>query len=247
MLVDLCLSTAWYATCIVATHLAYEPMGSLIQRWYGQRYSELRPKDKDYICKNSIKGGMLALATPMTIFVLMQRIIHSQWQHIGLARAIGSLYAANDVVALVKVPLPRNTQIHHCCVALMSIVNLFIDYTNKSNIWTNMIMLCGLSMLSYIVNMYLGLRKIEESRVLAGAGLIAYVPTLALNVGWQITHIAKALPSQPVSSLAYLAIVCSIFWDDSVLIRHLLKVVQTPTEEKKQSQPRAERSAVVVP
>ena len=233
MLHDVLVSAAWYLACIAGVHAAYGPMGRVLTRWYGPKYADLPAKDRAYSCKNAIKSAMLALAMPLTMYVLTQRLLTGRWQVISTTRAIGSLYAANDVVALAKVPLPPNTRVHHSCVAVLSVLNLFMDYTRAESVWTNVVMLCGLSMVPYLVNLYLGLRKIEQSRVLAGVGLFAYVPSLCVNAAWQYSHIALALSSEPASALGYCAVVTLIFWDDLVLIRHLYRVTRGPDRPKK--------------
>jgi hypothetical protein len=169
---------------------------------------------------------VLAVSSPATLYILARRLAEGRWTHTTFASAVGTLYAANDVVALWRVRLPPNTRVHHGCVLVLSAFNLVIDYNDESNVFSNITMLCGLSMLPFSVNAYLGLRKVTDARALAMFGLLTYVPVLALNVVWQTWAVGRAaLDGQYAAAVCWGGLCGMIFFDDLILIDHLIDAV----------------------
>lgn len=212
-------SIAWYAACAVAVNALYAPVEALLESRYPESFRALSENSRAYCAKNCIKATVLGLALPATIYVVGNWMLRGEMRYPEFARAVGTLYASTDVVALYRVKLPANTRVHHVCVAVMSVCNLGLDYQGDS-IFTNLVVLCGLSMVPFSVNAYLGLRKVTNADVLALTGLITYVPAFCLNVAWQISAILRA----PVAAEALCwALLCGmIFFDDIVLMDHLL-------------------------
>ena len=203
-------SIAWYAACAVAVNALYAPVEALLESRYAESFTSLSENSRAYCAKNCIKATVLGLALPATVYVVGNWMISGEMAYPEFARAVGTLYASTDVVALYRVKLPGNTQVHHVCVAVMSVCNLYLDY---------LVVLCGLSMVPFSVNAYLGLRKITNADVLALTGLVTYAPAFCLNVAWQITAILHA----PLAEALCWAMLCGmIFFDDIVLMDHLL-------------------------
>ena len=220
------MSATWYACCLVGISSMYQPVERLLSKQYPAKFESLSTNSQSYCAKNVIKSAVLSASIPATVYVMTLRLITGRWSHTTFARGIGSLYAANDVVALYRVTLPANTRIHHACVFVFSLCNLFLDYNDETSIFTNLGILCGLSMLPCTVNAYLGLRKLTDASALALFGLLTYVPAFAMNLAWQTAAvIAATMNGDTTGAICWGGLCGMIFYDDLVLIDHLITVV----------------------
>ena len=205
-------------------HCLYPRISSVLNFRYGTKYAALRPYEKEYSHKNVIKAGTLAMMTPLVLKLLIDIIFRQQWDTPRL-RLLGALYSATDVLALIKfkTSLPINTFMHHSCVTVFSVINLFIDYEQDSP-WRHMVVLAGLSIPTYLVNLYLALRKIETGRrlrPLARRALAVYMPCVACNALYQCSVVWRYLGVAPVSTALFGTMATIVFLDDLKLMRHL--------------------------
>lgn len=143
-----------------------------------------------------------------------------------VARGVGMLCipAANDIVALARVRLPPNTRAHHTVVLGLSLLNLR-DALHPAHMLAE---LCAFSMVPFVVNVYLGVRKLDGplARALAPIGLATYAPAVALNiVRRQGAAIRRTAEHAPATACAWAALFAAIVWDDVLLMRHLARSV----------------------
>ena len=217
------VSALWFGACVVAVWQLYAPVEALIQREYAERFATLSPNSKNYVTKNLIKSAVLGASLPLSTYIVYKRVFWAQNTMPDLTRAVGSLYAANDVVALARVQLPSTTRAHHAVVLLLALYNLVVDYADHANPFSSLVVLCGLSMVPFTTNLYLGLRKVDANAAatLAPIALLTYAPSFALNVTWQIATVWSTAAAAAAAATAWMLMCGLIFFDDYVLMKHL--------------------------
>ena len=212
----------------------YRPVTSLMTWFFGTRYTSLRAFERAYCAKNTIKALVLALLTPRVLGVLWAIAVEQDWEgHGRQIRSMGSIYAATDIVALGKFgrKLPLNTFLHHSCVLVLGVLNLFMDYgapAAAASPWRHMAVLAGLSIPTYLVNVYLALRRLRVyPRALAGVSLGVYAPFVLCNMAYKGSIVVAHGPS--ISTVLFGGVVVTIFMDDVKLMSHLWKRMQKGT------------------
>lgn len=211
-----------YAACLAFVDAMYAPMRRALRSVYGARFDALAPHNQQYCVKNVLKSGLLAALLPFTVYVMVQRVAYGEVVFPEVSRTVGSLYAANDVVALARVRLPPNTRAHHTVVLVLSLLNLRLDYMSiHAHMLTE---LCALSMVPFVVNLHLGLRKLDGplAHALAPIGLLMYAPAVGLNVYRQATAIRRVAAGPACVWTTFFA---AIVLDDLLLMRHLLRSI----------------------
>ena len=212
-----------YAACLAFVDAMYAPIRRALRSVYGERFDALAPHNQQYCVKNVLKSGLLAAVLPFTVYVMVQRVAYGEVVFPEVSRTVGSLYAANDVVALARVRLPPNTRAHHTVVLVLSLLNLRLDYMSiHAHMLTE---LCALSMVPFVVNLHLGLRKLDGplADALAPIGLLMYAPAVGLNVYRQSTAIRRVAADAPGTACVWTTFFAAIVLDDLFLMRHLLR------------------------
>ncbi len=215
----------WLGFCLFAVNRAYAPCGEKLAALCPS-VRTLSPPRRAYVVKNAVKAACLAALSPVALWTVVGSA-RGRLPPTALLRTLGSVYAANDVVALARVPLPACTRVHHAVVGTFALANLSLEY-DSANVWSNVAVMCSTATLAFAVNVYLAARKVPDvsprSRwVLACLGLASYAPTFAFNAAWQVRAVlaAAAGGEWPPSVLAYAALASAIAADDVVLLRHL--------------------------
>ena len=183
-----------------------------------------------YIVKNMAKAVVLMFLAPPALWVINRIVLYNTWDS-ALIKCLGAIYAAGDVVAVVKMfdKLPLTTKIHHSCVVVFSIMNATVlDYTSTTTIWRNLALLAAASAPTYGVNGYLSLRCIDEiplteKKRVANFALSIYSFFLTFSMMYQsfalIAYAYNFVMSWDV--YIYIAAVLLIFYDDWSLSMYL--------------------------
>ena len=183
-----------------------------------------------YIIKNLIKSFVLAYISYHIIKNChLCNIYLDVWDHPNMY-SFTALYGLTDVLGLVMVPgLPRSTVMHHMSVALFSIINLMVDY-QKPTMFRYVIAYGMFSNLAFVVNFYLGFRKMYHDSVLTTVscvvGYYTYVAISIVNMFTQLYLVGNHLVTNTISItnwdvMLYLVTIPLIINDDIVLMRHL--------------------------
>ena len=195
-----------------------------VDAWFRRRepaYAELPLCKRLYCVKNRIKAGMLACATPFALVVLFEAARRERFTFPELMAAAGAMYAANDVVALVRVPrLPLTTVLHHLSVGFFAAASLVHDFDDRGSPFTHMVVLAAFSCLPFHVNLYLSTRHLRADRRLARRALGVYAPVFAANVLYHAAAL-RATRTWTAGLVVYHALLLLVFRDDVVLLRYL--------------------------
>ena len=216
------VSALWFGACVVAVWQLYAPVEALIQREYAERFATLSPNSKNYVTKNLIKSAVLGASLPLSTYIVYKRVFWAQNTMPDLTRAVGSLYAANDVVALARVQLPSTTRAHHAVVLLLALP------TSSSTMPTT-------PTRSRRSSSCAGSRWCPSQPICTSAcarstrtrpprwrrSRLTYAPSFALNVTWQIATVRTTAAAAPAAAMAWMLMCGLIFFDDYVLMKHL--------------------------
>lgn len=220
-------------------------LGYYVLDWYfmaSQRfktlYGKLEYHRKRYVIKNILKACYLCVLSLYTTYYMVQAFMYNAWINEQL-HLLGLLYAMPDLISLFRVPgLSRNTIQHHITVVVLGVLNLAIDYTNDTY-WRGIIIYAYLSMLTFMVNFYLGYRLIDDnkSRVLSviRVAFWNYLISITLNWSYQLFIIGKWLPGNWWLYGLYVnfAMIYCVVQDDIILINFLYyNSYKKPTIEK---------------
>lgn len=171
-------------------------------------YGMYKTMDLDpYVLKNVMKSVYLAF---LSILGLM--VIFPPYDNI-MVKVFASLYVSNDFMGLFMVRLHWSTICHH----LVSIVFLLYTWTVDFNTDTtaqNILVYTWLSAINFGVNLYLGLRKLDDFEWLKIKCRDLYVLTFGINITYQIMH---------ATSIYYWVFLIFIIIDDLYLIKWLYK------------------------
>lgn len=211
------------------------------------RFEALSFARRRYVIKNVMKSVMLLVLAvgcgPDMIRYFWYKLPVSN----SLIHAYGLMYAIPDIYALYWVGyccpsvMARSTVYHHVSVGVLALLNLTQDYTSPARShYDAMLFYAYLSMLTGIVNFYLGIRFLlkrpnarEDAtrRVIASIALVVYVLCCAVNWAYQVHTIMWWIDfnvhntpwSTFCSVLAYCGIITIIVKDDVELIQFLVK------------------------
>ena len=200
-------------------HALYYPFFWVFDH-YNESFRQLSDMQRLYSVKNGVKTIVLALCTPMALFVLYERVFSDHYTCVPWIRTSGRLYSACDIVALAKMKrkLPFSTQIHHTMVLLFSVINLVVDYNQWDNPWSNLAVVASTSCLSYSVNYYLSVRKqTEHVRKVAQVGLVTYLPTFLFAVTFNLCTVDVTT----FHGALFMCFMLPVWYDDCILLRHL--------------------------
>jgi hypothetical protein len=226
-----------------------------------KKFSELPFDRKRYVIKNLIKAVYLYLLTIFASISLKNMLLYDVWNN-NQIKLLGLMYCLPDFISLFRVPnMAKATIQHHVTTTLLATLNLFNDYSVDTH-WRGMIIYAYLSMLTGIVNFYLGYRLIHQDNNLdlktrlAKASFVIYSISLILNWTYQIYIISRWLLVFPLIGLyAYMLLIAFVVYDDIILVsflyhefskKHTVKK-NTPTSKNTSEQDKTPTSLQNVP
>ena len=151
------------------------------------------------------------------------------------AKRIAMIYVATDVVSLYMVPkLPRSTIMHHVVTTTLCLIVSAIDLTIDG--WGGMLGICKMTLLygmfstiAFPVNAYLALRVVYPNAkwmtTLVKFSLWTYILCCAGNWSTHVFWLIRISVNFELSiySLLYILAISAMVYDDTVLIRWLMK------------------------
>jgi len=192
-------------------------------------YASIPEDRKFYVLSNLIKSAALLAYTPTAAVLLYQACVHNDWNTPRI-RAMGVLYAIPDAVSLLLVTrMATSTKVHHLCVVVFMVVNLFVSYEHET-IGRALVVYAVFSTFAYLVNLLLATRFLPispaVSLTLSALALAIYASCLGLNWTWQIQFLYRLVLSGPSAIhgafiVIYLALISQVVYDDVVLVRWL--------------------------
>lgn len=202
------------------------------------RFRALSKSRRRYVTKNVLKSFLLLVLSIISTGPMYRLIILGDADNLFIHTA-GLLYAFPDLYALwwAKDVIQRNTVQHHLSVGLLALLGLFQQFERESH-WYAMLVYAYLSMLTGVVNFYLGVRfllnrKAEQEdrirRLLAKVALIVYVMCCAVNwtyQGWTLVlwmgfRRDRLTLLNWAAMLVYCVLLYFIIADDLILMRKL--------------------------
>jgi hypothetical protein len=157
-----------YVVATAAAHIAVFFVGSYIvgstyfvcdycMSRHSTSYARIPDPKKFYVLSNLIKSAVLLSYSPLAAFTLYEALVRNQW-HTQRIRNLGVLYAMPDFVSLFLVSkMARTTQIHHVCVVVFMVVNLYNEY-GEENVCRALVVYAIFSTFAYLVNLLLASR-----------------------------------------------------------------------------------------
>ena len=195
----------------------------LLKTYFPKSYKNLPNSERIYVVKNLIKAFMLFIWCIIAWYIIYGAIIDN-WNNFVISWA-GVLYAAPDLVGLIRVKkLERSTRIHHICVNILAALNVLNDYQTYT-FWRGVVIYASISVLTFSVNLYLGLRKLnfKYSHQLCLHAYYTYGLLLALNWSYQLHIMYRTLMITGSEWMFYLygGMIGMIVYDDIKLISFL--------------------------
>jgi hypothetical protein len=192
---------------------------------HSSSYARIADDKKFYVLSNLIKSAVLLSYSPLAADVLYAIFTRDEWSTSRI-RNLGVLYAIPDFVSLFLVRrMALTTKLHHICVVVFMVVNLYNDYAIE-NVARALVVYAVFSTFAYLVNLLLASRflklSVGLSLCMSAAALGVYIGCLALNWGWQILFLFRLWSSKPsFSILAYCILMSVVVYDDIVLVKWL--------------------------
>jgi hypothetical protein len=166
---------------------------------------------KLYIQKNVVKAIVLAILSPIVVLEGQRIFYRSVWNY-SVLQQLTYTYGIVDGYSLVRFynELSETTRVHHTIVSVFAILNYFITFDP----WRQLMLFGGVSVLTFPVNLYLGLRFFSKVTWLRRLATTVYIPAILFNIWWQWKYM--------LMSPMYFGVVAMVLLDDFVLLRHLL-------------------------
>jgi len=192
-----------------------------------KKFMDLTFDRKRYVIKNFIKAVYLYALTVYSAIYIKNMILYDIWDNNAI-KLMGLMYCLPDFISLFRVPNMHSATVqHHMTTTTLALLNLFNDYSKDTH-WRGMIIYGYLSMLTGIVNFYLGYRliyaedKLDLKKKLAKSAFVVYVASLLLNWSYQIYIVSKWVTVFPLFGLyAYLILIAFVVRDDIILVSFL--------------------------
>jgi len=189
-------------------------------------YAAIPDAKKFYVLSNLVKAAVLLSYTPVAARTLYLGMVNDEWRTTSI-RNLGVLYAIPDTVSLLLVErMALTTRIHHLCVIVFMVINLFNDYSER-NVWRALVVYAVFSTFAYLVNLLLASRFLAVhpslSYWLSAGALVIYTSCLAANWAWQVHYLTGLwVDTRAYSILAYVGVILLVVWDDVVLVKWLV-------------------------
>lgn len=192
-------------------------------------YKDIPDDKKFYLLSNLIKSAVLLAYCPSAAYTLFRAIYHDEWSTPRI-RNMGVLYSIPDAVSLVLVSrMATSTRVHHLCVIVFMVVNLFVTYEQET-VGRALVVYAVFSTFAYLVNLLLASRFLDvspwTSLILSFLALVIYAASLSINWTWQIAFLVRIMRAGPsalhMAAIAlYVAAISLVVNDDCVLVKWL--------------------------
>jgi hypothetical protein len=191
---------------------------------------------KRYIIKNILKSIYLSLGSVYTSWIIFNFVYTGIWTNYQIHN-LGLFYMLPDLISLFRVPnLHRNTIQHHVSVVILVTLNLFCDYSKESH-WRGMVIYAYMSMLTGIVNFYLGYRLLSKNDkvklLIAKIAFWNYLGSILINWLYQVYVVVNWIFFDfPLWGLyIYIIMIYFVVVDDIILLG-FLNYASTPKNPK---------------
>lgn len=147
--------------CVLSRVLCYY-LFVYIGLTFNSNFQKFQYKRQIYMVKNIVKSILLAY---MSIYSTIDFItfVKNDYFDKTIVNYYASLYVANDLLALLLVPnLPKTTEIHHKITSFLLLYTLNVDFNDIQNVGKLLFIYTILSSYTFLVNMYLGIRFLEN-------------------------------------------------------------------------------------
>jgi len=223
------------------THLAVFAVGAYVvfssyfvcdyaMKKYSSSYSSIPDDKKFYVLSNLIKSAVLFSYCPLAVHVLYEALALNAWSTARI-RNLGVLYAIPDFVSLFLVSrMSITTKLHHICVVIFMLYNLYTDYAVES-VARALVVYAVFSTFAYLVNLLLASRFLKigaaASLCMSLISLVLYAGCLAINWTWQVRFLWDLWWRNPsVGIYIYIGFMSMVVYDDVVLVRWLWSNVE---------------------
>uniref|UniRef100_A0A7S4BJT6 Uncharacterized protein n=1 Tax=Chrysotila carterae TaxID=13221 RepID=A0A7S4BJT6_CHRCT len=123
-------------------------------------YTKIPDEKKFYVLSNLIKAAVLLSYTPLAALTLYRALVRDEWNTQRI-RNLGVLYAIPDFVSLFLVSrMAFSTKLHHVCVVVFMVANLFNDYSDDG-VGRALVVYAVFSTFAYLVNLLLASRFLQ--------------------------------------------------------------------------------------
>ena len=214
----------WFIFINLLTIYISYPLVEYYLFMYYDKFQKYDRKRKNYIIKNIIKAQVLKYLSIATIPII-PFVLFGVGNVTKCVHFIGCLYTSGDTIALFKdMNMSYSTKIHHIITTSLSLVNLFIDWSNPHNIAKMMGVYCILSCYSYNVNYCLGKRFLTfefQYKELKKNAFITYFFCCGVNWTLHIIYFLYNIQKLDIITISYYGVICLIVYDDIILLRWL--------------------------
>ena len=212
-----------YFSCFIVYGLINNILYKLIEYYYKTKYKEHRLK---YISKNISKSLILFYICIYGSTNICKALIYDDWNN-NFIYYLGILYSSHDILSLFMFNniLSSTTKLHHKSVLILSLANLFVDYS-KPTIWRGLVAYAYYSALAFYVNTFLGIRfliKKEKTFLISKLAFLTYLASCTINWLYQIYYFYNFYTVNYVHTIIYISLASMLLNDDIVLLKFLLK------------------------
>ena len=152
----------YFEVLCVLMRVLYYYLFVYIALTFNSNFQKLQYKRQIYMVKNIVKSLLLAY---ISIYSTIDFVIFfaNDYFEMTIVHYYASLYVANDILALLVVPdLPETTKIHHKITSFLLLYSLNVDFNDIQNVGKLLFIYTILSSYTFLVNMYLGIRFLEN-------------------------------------------------------------------------------------
>lgn len=202
---------------------------------YSNTYSSLNFDRKRYVIKNILKAVYLGILSVYSSYAVLTFLFTNVWSNY-IIHNLGFMYMLPDLISLFRVPgMHRTTIQHHVTVVILTTLNMFCDYS-ADTYWRGMVIYAYMSILTGIVNFYLGYRLLTTDKTLlqniARGAFINYLISIIINWSYQLYIVGKwAFTDFPLWGMyIYIALIYFVVVDDIVLLSFLHHAMKDRTD-----------------
>jgi len=220
-------TTAHFAVFLVGSYVVFSSY--FVANYYmaaqSSSYASIPDDKRFYVLSNLIKSAVLLSYCPLAARTLYQALYFGEWSTPRI-HILGVLYAIPDAVSMLLVHrMAFSTKIHHCCVVVFMVVNLFSTYEEET-VGRALVVYAIFSTFAYLVNLLLASRFLpvapKLSLVMSVLAFLVYAGCLGVNWTWQIAFVCRLGATKPSIGLAvYLAAISLVVYDDCILVKWL--------------------------
>eukprot|EP00322_Chrysochromulina_rotalis_P012335 CAMPEP_0115846060 /NCGR_PEP_ID=MMETSP0287-20121206/9670_1 /TAXON_ID=412157 /ORGANISM="Chrysochromulina rotalis, Strain UIO044" /LENGTH=249 /DNA_ID=CAMNT_0003299847 /DNA_START=67 /DNA_END=813 /DNA_ORIENTATION=+ len=180
-------TTAHFAVFLVGSYIVFSSyfVANFFMCDNSTSYANIPEDKRFYVLSNLIKSAVLLAYCPLAARTLYIALVNDEWSTPRI-RQLGVLYAIPDAVSMLLVHrMAMSTKIHHCCVVVFMVVNLYVTY-EEENIGRALVVYAIFSTFAYLVNLLLASRFLPVAPKLSlGMSVLAFaVYAGCLGVNW---------------------------------------------------------------